>query len=83
MKILYGKTFYDHIPIYYQLVFPTYAFTESVNEITDVKFIIDWEEISDDQLEAYGYILDNLSIELWADFLSCNTVSCGNALHHQ
>ena len=41
------------------------------------------DEISDDQLEAYGKSLDHFSIELWADFLSCNTVSCDNALYHQ
>ena len=65
------------------LVHANFAFTESVNPITDVSFDIVWDEILDDQFEAYGYILDNFSIELGADFLSCNTNSCDNALHHQ
>ena len=39
--------------------------------------------MSDDQFEAYGYILDNFSNELWAEFHSCNTVSWDNAFHHQ
>ena len=42
--------------------------------MTEVKSNIVWDEISDDQLEAHGYILDNFSIELCADFLSCNTI---------
>ena len=50
---------------------------------TEAKFNIVWDEISDEQLDTYGYFLDNLSIELWADFLSCNTVSCDNTLHNQ
>ena len=75
--------FDDHIPIYCELVFPIYTFTESVNPITEVGVNIVWDEFSDDQVEAYGYMLDNFSIELWADFLSCITVSCDNALHHQ
>ena len=83
MKILYGETFDDHIPIYCELVFPNYALAESVNRITEVNFNIVWDEISDDQFEAYGYILDNFSIVLWADFLSSNMVSCDKALHHQ
>ena len=68
VKILYGETFYDHIPIFCELVFTNYTFTESVKEITEVKFNIVWDEISNYQLEAYGYIVDNFSIELWADF---------------
>ena len=51
-------------------------FTESVNEIPEINFNIVWEEMSDDQLEEYGNILDKFSV-------SCNTVSCDNALHHQ
>ena len=65
MKILYGETFDDLIPIYCEIVFPNYPFTKSVKEITKAKFNIVWDEISDDQWDAYGYILDNLSIELW------------------
>ena len=47
---------------------PTCAFTESVIEITEVNFNVVWEEISDDQLEAYGNFLDNFSVELLAEF---------------
>ena len=83
MKILYCETFDDHIPIYCELVFSNYAFAESVNPIIEVKFNIVWDEFSDDQFEAHGYILDSFSVELWADFLSCNKISYDNALHHQ
>ena len=79
VKILYRETLYDHIPIYCELVIPNYAFTESVNAITEGNFNIVRDEISDDQFEAYGYTLDNFSFELWADFLSCSTFSCDNA----
>ena len=68
MKLLYGQTFDDPIPTYCELDFPNCAFTWSVNEITEVKFKIVWEDVSDDQLETYGNILDNFSIELWVDF---------------
>ena len=80
---MYGETFDEHIPIYSELFFPNSAFTESVNEITEDKFNIVWNEISDDQLEAYGNTLDNFSIDIWADVVSCNMVSWDNALHHQ
>ena len=56
VKILYGETFYEHIPIYCELDFPNYAFTESVNEITEVKFNIVWDEFSNDQLEKHMVI---------------------------
>ena len=62
MKVLYGEPFDDHIPIYCELVFPNYAFPESVNQITKVQNNIVWQEISNDQLEAHGNILDNSSI---------------------
>ena len=83
VKVLYGETSDDHILIYCELAFPNSIFTESINEVTAVKFNIVWEEVSNDQLESHSSILDTLSIELWPDFLSCNTISCNNALHHQ
>ena len=69
VKILYGGTFDDHIPIYCELDFLNSPFTESINEITKVKFNFVWEKVSDDQLESHGNIFDNISIEIWADFL--------------
>ena len=83
VKVLYGETFEDHISIYCELVFPNSAFTKGVDEATEVKFNIVLEDVSDDQLETYDNILDNFSNKWWTDFLSCNTISYDNALHHQ
>ena len=52
VSVLYGETLDYHIPIYYEIIFPNCAFSESVSEITEVKFNTVWDEISDDQLEA-------------------------------
>ena len=82
-NVLYEETFDDNIPIYCELVFLNCDITESVNGITEVKFNIVWEEISDDQLEAYGNIIDKFSVELCSDLLSCYTVKYDDALHHQ
>ena len=62
--MLYKEPFDDHIPIYRELVFPNSVFTESVNEITEVKFKIVWKEIPDDQLEEFGIIFINYSIDI-------------------
>ena len=82
MKVLCGETFDNHNPIYCELVRPNCTFTESVNKITEVNFNFVWYKTSGGHLEAYGNILDNISIELWADFVSSIKVSCHNALHH-
>ena len=54
--MLYKEPFDDHIPIYRELVFPNSVFTESVNEITEVKFNIVWEEVSTDHLPVDGVL---------------------------
>ena len=64
MKVLHVETFDDHIPIYCELVFSNCAFTDTVNEITEVKFKIVWKEIPDDQLEEFGIIFINYSIDI-------------------
>ena len=68
--MLHGEIFNDHFSIYCELVFPIQALAESEDE---VKFNFVWE-VSDDQLESYGDILDNFSFEIWSDFLLCNIV---------
>ena len=62
-KILHGETFDDHIPTHCELIFPNWSFTENVSETTEVKFNIVLEEISNDQLESYGNILEKCSID--------------------
>ena len=55
----------------------------SVNEVTEVKHSNTWNEVSDDQLESYGNVLDNFSIYLLAGFNSCNTIICESTLQRQ
>ena len=82
VKVLYGEFFDDHNSIYCDFFFIE-TFAESVNGVTQVKFNIGWGEVSDDKLESYKNIIGNSSSKLWADFISCNTVSCDNTSHPQ
>ena len=64
------------------LFFPFVSFfARSVNEVTEVKHKIVWDEVSDDHLDSHGNIFEKYSIEIRADFLSCNTISCDIILH--
>ena len=42
VKGFLGETFDDHFPIYCELGFPNSVFTESVNEIAEIKCNVVW-----------------------------------------
>ena len=71
VKFLYGENFNDYIPIYCELTYPYSDFAESVDEVTELKLNIVWDEVSDDQKESYFDILVNFSFQVWAVFISC------------
>ena len=80
---MHWGTFDDHFPIISELGFPNGTFAESIHEITEVRYNIVSDEVSDDTFESHDYIFDTYSMELRPDFLSCNISSFDNTLHHQ
>ena len=40
-----------------------------------------WDDNSDDEISLYNSNLDDISIDIWTDVLSCNLSTCQNTNH--
>ena len=82
-NILYGYAVYDHMPIIFDLKIPFCPRLED----NPIKFPfcthenIAWDKVTDYMKIEYREDLDNMSLELWDEVLSCNIPDCNNNDH--
>ena len=85
-KILYGTTFYDHIPISFDLIIPG-----TINRIIPpiepslpqscFSIPVAWDKVTPEIKKEYCLELDHLALEIWDDVLSCRNESCNMSSH--
>ena len=81
-KILYGLTFYDHVPIFFNLTVPFHVnFTTAHNSCVFPQEIILWDKVTEEQKISYCTTLDNFALYLSGVAFSCSSVSCSNEVH--
>ena len=84
VEILYGCTFYDHVPLFFNVHIPQLVSFSNVNmnnqNMHDIH-LIDWDKVSSEDKEIYSDILDELSSTLKFNSLICNFDACCNHEH--
>ena len=84
IEVLYGYTFYDHVPLLFNLRVPNAVTFASLNanfSHSFDNFFVDWENLSPLNKEMYSDLLDELSINLLSNSLSCYYDSCDSDAH--
>ena len=83
VKILYGETFYDHLPIQFECPFhlslPVGPLIGSVFTRSDS--YIPWDKLSEDAIHVYKETLDELSKGIRTEFLFCSVNNCNDEQH--
>ena len=80
---MYGLSFDDHIHIVFQINIPN-AITEIdrfISEIINDFNSIIWDKVPEIDIKNFCNNLDNLSIDFWGDYLSCNVPNSYSELH--
>ena len=85
-KILYGSTFYDHIPISFDLILPgginrTVHSAEPNIPSSCFSSPVAWDKVTPEIKMEYYLELDHLALEIWDDVLSCRNESCNISSH--
>ena len=89
-EILYGTTFYDHIPICFELHFPSKVkFDANINSNNSLynsmtmQSRVKWDKVTRVEKEEYFETLDQIILNFYTkyDVLSCPSVSCSNESH--
>ena len=83
IQILYGTTFYDHIPLLFDLTIPQRVFYADVPlRRKNVDFNrVDWDKVDDDYKERYAQVLDELCMEVFQNVLYCRWDGCRDGAH--
>ena len=83
-EILYGTTFYDHIPLKFTFEFPDYEINASNNScdsyLEDDQFIL-WNKLSELDLLIYKDVLDSLCEDHINRVFDCKEKFCNNLEH--
>ena len=77
----FGVSLDDHIPISFELRIDfaiNYYECNNNNINSSISESIMWDDISDDEISLYISNLDEISINIWTDVLSCNLSTCQN-----
>ena len=81
-KIIYGHTFFDHIPISFDLVLPDSISKSNINTLKGGEDGgVCWDKASSDDKKLYIDNLENIYLYLWDDVLACNDPNCSNTDH--
>ena len=80
-NIMYGSTFQDHIPLCFELCLPHIPNFSDCELKFDNNLNILWDNVTDEQLDVYSDTLEDLSVELWVDALSCSSNDCDSDAH--
>ena len=75
-KIMYGQTFYDHIPVSFDLIvaLPVH-WVENVT-LLPVVSKVNWETLSLQDKQTYSLALDDLCLEIFCNVLNCSDPNC-------
>ena len=79
--IMYGQTFYDHIPISIDLFVPFPVSLARDNFILPSVSKINWDDLNDYDIYLYSSVLDELSLEIFYDVFNCSASNCKNRGH--
>ena len=86
-QVLYGSTFYDHIPLCFDLVIPgiinSFNCDDNNASFAVSSYPIAWDKVNDDMKSDYYFELDKLAMLLWDDVLSCPHNNCNNQNHKE
>ena len=83
-QILYGYTFYDHIPIFCEIPIPcTPNFDLFRGPPTCDQMSVMWDKVTNDLKTRYCQVLDQYALYLWDNVLACDKSDCNNDSHSQ
>ena len=81
-NILYGCTFYDHIPFAFELNVPFQVkFARKQAFSVEPQNIVLWDRVSQAEKNNYSSTLDDLSLYVSGEVFSCNSPKCSNEDH--
>ena len=85
LKILYGESCQDHIPIYYEfnINHPVEFTFDELTQTGNLKAGLLLDQVADDQIYLYRNSLEDISIDLWDDVLSCHSVQWDSNYHNK
>ena len=86
IEIMYGETFFDHIPLYFEILLSNNLFNgnlleESKHE-SDTNEVVKWDDMSDADRKTYANTLDFLVSGRFSEALSCSDKTCSEPGHH-
>ena len=78
IEILYGESCQDHIPIYCELNInhPVEITLDELTQTGNLEAGMFWDQVTDEQIYLYRNSLEDISIDIWGDVLSCHSVQC-------
>ena len=80
IEIMYGTTFYDHIPMKFSLAFETINDdADSVDDLVGDSLFLPWSSLNEEDIDAYSFCLENLCDQF--ELLECRSVFCSNPRH--
>ena len=83
-KICYGLTFFDHIPIAFDLILPCPVFSPNIlpDYPKEQHVAVNWDKVRKEDIELYASLLDELALEISYDVLCCPTGSVCSDRNH-
>ena len=84
-KILYGCTFYDHVPIYFDVKFPyniEYVESDSYSG-TLMQSFVSWDKVTEEDIIIYNSCLDSYALHISDEVLACNKINCCSQTHRR
>ena len=80
---MYGTTFYDHIPLRFDLRFDAVTVGSSSDEVVgDLRFV-PWNRLRDDELHVYKCYLEDMSDFGLTDLVDCDLAFCSDNDHRK
>ena len=82
--IFYGHAFYDHLPIYFELVMPCQISFPPIDRVSDLpqNGFVHWDKVTEAHKKEYECALELLSLQLTSSVLVCNVQGCSDVSHH-
>ena len=85
ISVLYGVTFYDHIPLKFIIRLPVISniTTETVtNKLSSNPHVIAWSKVNDDIIKNYQIVLDQIVENHMNISMNCNEKICNESSHY-
>ena len=84
VNILYGDTFYDHIPLSFKLRLPVLSLDVSpifIDNHEQKPHIVAWSKVTDYEKNSYSDMLDEIIDNFSNNALRCSELNCSNINH--